>query len=198
MALGKKCTAAAIYALHRTLKIVVLKRRKTRSNTKPGSASFGGMTDRLLGFGWIFQATRIILLATKEVADAATPNRILLRDFRPPCATHKFFSRPCQATACFRGTLAQASFSGLGCLASHSWETTSPKSSATRPEPWARQVASHHDQQQRPFMPRFIEQAPGRPARAYQSLTVRLCACSRDSGASQTSRSPAVSPTRPD
>ena len=36
MALGKKWTASAIYAFYRTLRVVVLKRRKHKSFTRPG------------------------------------------------------------------------------------------------------------------------------------------------------------------
>ena len=44
MALGQTCTASAIYSFYRTCRVVVLKRVKGKSVTRPGSASLGGMT----------------------------------------------------------------------------------------------------------------------------------------------------------
>ena len=108
MALGQTCTASAIYSFYRTCRVVVLKRVKGKSVTRPGSASLGGMTGSSLQpaqirHNLLTNKEQLVeeyaeanglgeLDATRQNVDAAIRymHKILLADLRPPWATHTF------------------------------------------------------------------------------------------------------------
>ena len=108
MALGQKCTASAIYSFYRACRVVVLKRVKSKSYTKPGPASLGGTTGSSLQPAQIRHTLltnkeQLVeeyaeanglgdLDATRQNVDAAIRymHKILLADMRPPWANHTF------------------------------------------------------------------------------------------------------------